>query len=156
LSLKDGLMQANGKSNGMVSDINVTPLVDVMLVLLIIFMVTAPMMTQGVDVKLPESSAPAIPSDDERIVVTVTQDRKVYINDNVVETGELESKLAAIAENRLDKKGVFLRADEAIPYGYVMEVMGLIRQAGIDQIGMVTEPAKSPGNNGRQKSKGRI
>lgn len=135
-------MQANGKSNGMVSDINVTPLVDVMLVLLIIFMVTAPMMTQGVDVKLPESSAPAIPSDDERIVVTVTQDRKVYINDNVVEPGELESKLAAIAENRLDKKGVFLRADEAIPYGYVMEVMGSIRQAGIDQIGMVTEPAK--------------
>ncbi len=135
-------MQANGKSNGMVSDINVTPLVDVMLVLLIIFMVTAPMMTQGVDVKLPESSALAIPSDDERIVVTVTQDRKVYINDNVVEPGELESKLAAIAENRLDKKGVFLRADEAIPYGYVMEVMGLIRQAGIDQIGMVTEPAK--------------
>ena len=81
-------MQANGNgSKGIVSDINVTPLVDVMLVLLIIFMVTAPMMTQGVDVKLPESSAPAIPSDDERLVVTVTEDRKVYINDNVVEPG---------------------------------------------------------------------
>ena len=71
----------------MVSEINVTPLVDVMLVLLIIFMVTAPMMTQGIDVKLPESSAPAIPTDDERLVVTVTQDRKIYINDNVVEPG---------------------------------------------------------------------
>ena len=137
-------MQANGNSSkGIVSDINVTPLVDVMLVLLIIFMVTAPMMTQGVDVKLPESSAPAIPSDDERLVVTVTEDRKVYINENLVEPGELESKLAAITQNRLDHKGVFLRADEKIPYGYVMEVMGLIRQAGIDQIGMVTEPAKS-------------
>ncbi|MGO9313470.1 MAG: protein TolR [Syntrophobacteraceae bacterium] len=141
-------MQANGNSSrGIVSDINVTPLVDVMLVLLIIFMVTAPMMTQGVDVKLPESSAPAIPSDDERLVVTVTEDRKVYINENLVEPGELESKLAAITQNRLDHKGVFLRADEKIPYGYVMEVMGLIRQAGIDQIGMVTEPAKSPAPN---------
>jgi len=150
-------MQANGSgSRGMVSDINVTPLVDVMLVLLIIFMVTAPMMTQGVDVKLPESSAPAIPSDDERLVVTITQDRKIYINDNLVESGELESKLTAITRNRLDRKGVFLRADEKIPYGYVMEVMGLIREAGIDQIGMVTEPAKSPVNNSQQKSKGKI
>ena len=150
-------MQANGSgSRGMVSDINVTPLVDVMLVLLIIFMVTAPMMTQGVDVKLPESSAPAIPSDDERLLVTITQDRKIYINDNLVESGELESKLTAITRNRLDRKGVFLRADEKIPYGYVMEVMGLIREAGIDQIGMVTEPAKSPVNNSQQKSKGKI
>jgi len=150
-------MQANGSgSRGMVSEINVTPLVDVMLVLLIIFMVTAPMMTQGVDVKLPESSAPAIPSDDERLLVTITQDRKIYINDNLVESGELESKLAAISQNQLNKKGVFLRADEKIPYGYVMEVMGLIREAGIDQIGMVTEPAKSPVNKSQQKGKGKI
>ncbi len=140
----------------MVSEINVTPLVDVMLVLLIIFMVTAPMMTQGIDVKLPESSAPAIPNDDERVVVTVTQDRKVHINDNVVELGELGSKLAAITQNRSDRKGVFLRADEKIPYGYVMEVMGMIRQAGIDQIGMVTEPAKSPAQDARRKGKGKI
>ncbi len=149
-------MQANGRSKGMVSEINVTPLVDVMLVLLIIFMVTAPMMMQGVDVKLPVSSAPAIASDDERLVVTVAEDRKIYINDNVVEEGELESKLAGITQNRLDRKGVFLRADEKIPYGYVMEVMGLIRQAGIDQIGMVTEPAQSPAHNVKQKRKGRI
>jgi len=149
-------MQANGSgSRGMVSEINVTPLVDVMLVLLIIFMVTAPMMTQGVDVKLPESSAPAIRSDDERLVVTITQDRKIYLNDNVVESGELGSKLAAITRNQPDRKGVFLRADEKIPYGYVMEVMGLIKEAGIDQIGMVTEPAKSPVNNSQQKGKGK-
>ena len=148
-------MQANGNSKGMVSEINVTPLVDVMLVLLIIFMVTAPMMTQGVDVKLPESSAPAIPSDDERLVVSVTQDRKIYVNDNMVEEGELESKLSAITQNRLDKKGVFLRADEAIPYGYVMQVMGLIRQAGIDQIGMVTEPAQGQSQGKSKKVKGK-
>jgi biopolymer transport protein TolR len=149
-------MQANGNSKGLVSEINVTPLVDVMLVLLIIFMVTAPMMTQGVDVKLPESSAPAIPSDDERLVVTVTQERKVYINDNVVELDELQSKLTAITQNRVDHKGVFLRADEQIPYGFVMQVMGMIRQAGIDQIGMVTEPAKNPPQNGNHKKRGRI
>jgi len=150
-------MQTNsGSSSGMVSEINVTPLVDVMLVLLIIFMVTAPMMTQGIDVKLPESSAPAIPTDDERLVVTVTQDRKLYINDNVVEPAELGSKLAAITQNRADRKGVFLRADEKIPYGYVMEVMGMIKQAGIDQIGMVTEPARSPAQDAQRKGKGRL
>ncbi len=151
-------MQVNGNnSKGMVAEINVTPLVDVMLVLLIIFMVTAPMMTQGVDVKLPQSSAPAIASDDERLVVTITQDRQVYINDNVVDPSELESKLAAITQNRLDQKGVFLRADGMIPYGYVMEVMGSIRQAGIDQIGMVTEPKSSPQNTQHKgKGKGKI
>ncbi len=149
-------MQVNGNgSKGMVAEINVTPLVDVMLVLLIIFMVTAPMMTQGVDVKLPESSAPAIPSDDERLVVTVTQDRQVYINDNAVDIGELESKLGAITQNRGDRKGVFLRADETIPYGYVMQVMGSIRQAGIDQIGMVTEPSRSEPQGGQRKKKGK-
>ncbi|MEM5790315.1 MAG: protein TolR [Syntrophobacteraceae bacterium] len=134
---------SNNSNNGMVAEINVTPLVDVMLVLLIIFMVTAPMMTQGIDVNLPQSSAPAIPSNEERLVVTVTQDRVIYINDNAVDSKELETKLAAISQNRQEQKGVFLRADETIPYGYVMEVMGIIRQAGIDQIGMVTDPIKS-------------
>jgi biopolymer transport protein TolR len=147
-------MQTNGNdSKGMVSDINVTPLVDVMLVLLIIFMVTAPMMTQGVDVKLPQSSAPAIPSDDERLVVSVTNDRKVYINDNQVELSELGGKLAAITQNRQDHKGVFLRADESIPYGFVMEVMGNIREAGIDQIGMVTDPMKDSTKTAPAKGK---
>ena len=147
-------MQASGNSRGgMVSEINVTPLVDVMLVLLIIFMVTAPMMTQGIDVKLPESSAQAISADDERLVVTVAQDQKVYINDNPVDLKELGIKLAAVNQNRQDHKGVFLRADEKIPYGVVMQVMGTIREAGIDQIGMVTEPLKTPANSPRDKSK---
>lgn len=140
----------------MVAEINVTPLVDVMLVLLIIFMVTAPMMTSGVDVKLPESSAPAIPTDAERLVVTVTQDRKVYINENVVELGELGPKLVAITQNRQDHKGVFLRADEKLAYGYVMEVMGTIRQAGIDQIGMVTDSLKVAPPSPQHKTKGKI
>ncbi len=149
-------MQANGNGKkGMVAEINVTPLVDVMLVLLIIFMVTAPMMTQGVDVKLPESSAPAIPSDDERLVVSVTQERQVYINDNLVELKELEGKLSAIAQNRQDHKGVFLRADGKLEYAYIMQIMGMIRQAGIEQIGMVTEPLKDAPKGAPGRARGR-
>jgi biopolymer transport protein TolR len=136
-------MQMNGSRGSMLSEINVTPFVDVMLVLLIIFMVTAPMMTQGIDVKLPETSAPAIPTEEERLVVTVNQDQKIFINDNSVELDTLGAKLEAIYQNRQDRQGVFLRADEKIPYGFVIQVMGAIRQAGIDQIGMVTEPLKS-------------
>ena len=149
-------MQANGNSKGMVSDINVTPLVDVMLVLLIIFMVTAPMMTHGVDVKLPETSAPAIPTKSERLVVTVRGDHKIFINEQQVEFDELGGKLAAINQNKPDPEGIFLRADDAIPYGYVMQVMGVIRQAGISKIGMVTDPEKSPGQDGGRKGKRRL
>lgn len=147
-------MQMNGSGNGkMVSEINVTPLVDVMLVLLIIFMVTAPMMTQGIDVKLPETSAPAIPSEEERLVVTVTPDNKVYIDETQVDLDSLGQKLLAIQQNQAQKKGVFLRADEKIPYGFVMRVMGAIRAAGIEQIGMVTEPDKSPVKGPAKKGK---
>ena len=136
-------MQAtDNSSKGMVAEINVTPLVDVMLVLLIIFMVTAPMMTQGIDVKLPSTSSQAVPSDDERITVTLTHDNKVYVNDDAVELSQLHDKLAAISQNRQDGKGVFLRADEKIPYGSVMEVMSAIKETGLDRIGMVTEPPK--------------
>lgn len=133
-------VNGRGSSGHYMSEINVTPFVDVMLVLLIIFMVTAPMMTQGIDVKVPQSAAPAIPSEEERLVVTVTQDRKVYINEHLVEMASMGPKLAAMHENLQGQRGVFLRADEDLPYGFVVEVMGLIRQAGIEQIGMVTEP----------------
>lgn len=137
-------MQVHGNgSKGMVSEINVTPFVDVMLVLLIIFMVTAPMMTQGIDVKLPESSAPTIPSEEERLIVTIDKDRKIFINEYSIELPVLGSKLSAMYQNQQRREGVFLRADESIPYGFVVQVMGVIRQAGIDQIGMVTEPLKN-------------
>lgn len=131
----------------MVSEINVTPFVDVMLVLLIIFMVTAPMMTQGIDVKLPESSATGIPSEEERVVVSISKERKIFINDSTVDLDALGGKLAAVSQNQQQQQhpqGVFLRADESIPYGFVVQVMGAIRQAGINQIGMVTEPLKGP------------
>ena len=135
-------MQPNGNSSRtrMLSEINVTPFVDVMLVLLIIFMVTAPLMTQGIDVKLPETTAPSIPAEKERLMVTVAKDRKVYIDEYPVDLDSLGPKIAAIYRNQQGTQGVFLRADETLPYGFVVRVMGTIREAGIDQIGMVTEP----------------
>jgi biopolymer transport protein TolR len=143
-----GMQTGSNNQNGrMVSEINVTPFVDVMLVLLIIFMVTAPMMTQGIDVNLPQASAPAIPTEDERLMVTVSQDRKIFINEYPVELDALGSKLLTIYQNQNRRTGVFLRADEKIPYGFVVQVMGVIREAGIDQIGMVTEPLKAPSKN---------
>lgn len=133
-------VNANNAKGRMVSEINVTPFVDVMLVLLIIFMVTAPLMTQGIDVKLPETSAPAIPTEKERLMVTVSKDQKVYIDEYPVGLDDLGPKIAALYQNQQGRQGVFLRADETLPYGFVVKVIGIIREAGIDQIGMVTEP----------------
>lgn len=129
----------NRGPRSLVADINVTPFVDVMLVLLVIFMVTAPMMMQGVDVKLPQVQTPAIETKEERLVITVTGDRKIFVNEYEVSFQDLIPKLEAIYANRSGKAGVFIRADETLPYGFVMEVMGKIRQAGIEEIGMVTE-----------------
>jgi biopolymer transport protein TolR len=144
-------MQVNGgNSKGrMVSEINVTPFVDVMLVLLIIFMVTAPLMTQGIDVKLPETSAPAIPAEKERVMVTVSKDERILIDEYPVDLESLGPKIAAIYRNQQGKQGVFLRADASLPYGFVIKVMGIIREAGIDQIGMVTEPLIDKPKKGR-------
>jgi biopolymer transport protein TolR len=130
--------QNNGANRRMLTEINVTPFVDVMLVLLIIFMVTAPMMVQGIDVDLPKVAAPSMKTEEERLMVTIGRDRSVYIDESLVELEMLQPKLKKLYENRAG--GVFLRADETIPYGLVVEIMGLIRGAGVHRIGMVTEP----------------
>ena len=136
-------MQKPSQPRKALSEINVTPFVDVMLVLLIIFMVTAPMMMQGIDVNLPDVEAPAIATRQERLVITIRADRRIYINEYPVKLDELGPKLAAIYRNQSARRGIFLRADREVPYGFVVQVMGIIRRAGIGEIGMVTEPPRS-------------
>ena len=134
------------------SDINVTPFVDVMLVLLIIFMVTAPMMVQGVNVALPEATAEDIPSEKEHLVISIDRENKVYINDYQVSLDFLQAKLVKIMEGRLDRD-VYLRADKNISYGLVVKVMAEIKGAGIEKLGMITLPAGSDQDeNDREQS----
>ncbi|GAM08541.1 biopolymer transport protein ExbD [Geobacter sp. OR-1] len=125
---------------GTMSQINVTPLVDVMLVLLVIFMVTAPMMQQGVQVNLPKAETKALKSPEEAIVVSIEKSGRIFIDKNEVPQGELKTKLAAMFVNRA-KKEVFLKADRDVPYGEVVKTMAEIKGAGVERLGMVTEPA---------------
>jgi len=121
------------------SDINVTPFVDVMLVLLIIFMVTAPMMVQGLNVDLPEATAKPLDSEKEHLVITIDKNHLVYINDFKVSVEFLGEKLDKMLQGRSDRE-VYLKADKNIPYGIVVQVMAEIKKAGIEQLGMITEP----------------
>ena len=125
-----------------IAQINVTPLVDVMLVLLVIFMVTAPIIQQGVQVNLPQTKSGAIPGTEEHLVVTVAKNGKVYLNDNAMSIGELREKLRAIKKLQADKQ-VYLRADQDVRYGLVMATIAEIKQAGIEKLGMVTRPPAS-------------
>ena len=129
----------SGDHNRLMSDINVTPFVDVMLVLLIIFMVTAPMMMQGVDVSLPKTTSEPLPSEEDHIVITIDSNNRIYINDYHVTLEFLKEKLIKIFQGRSDRE-VYLRADKQIPYGVVVRVMSEIKGAGIERLGMVTEP----------------
>ncbi len=133
-------MTSGGKQSELMSDINVTPFVDVMLVLLIIFMVTAPMMIQGLNVDLPEATAKPLDSEKEHLVITINKDRQVYINDVEVTVEFLRDKLTKVLQGRTDRD-VYLKADKAIPYGIVVQVMAEIKGAGVEQLGMITEPA---------------
>jgi len=125
-------------ADGAFSGINVTPLVDVMLVLLVIFMVTAPMMQQGVAVDLPNATGAALPQEDATFVVTVTVDGQLYLNDTKHDLATLTERLLAIRE---EKPGlvVYLRADNDSSYGNVVSVMAALKRAGIEKLGMITE-----------------
>jgi biopolymer transport protein TolR len=127
-----------------ISQINVTPLVDVMLVLLVIFMVTAPIIQQGVQVNLPQAKTSAIPGTEEYLIVTVAKSGKVYLNDNAMTLEELGVKLRAIKKLQADKQ-VYLRADQDVRYGTVMSAIAAIKQAGIERLGMVTRPPSEKG-----------
>ena len=145
-------MTAGGNNGQLMSDINVTPLVDVMLVLLIIFMVTAPMMMQGVDVSLPEATAEPLESEKENLIITVDKDNKVFINDFQVSVDGLGEKLKKILEGRSDRE-VYLKADKDISYGTVVKVMAEVKGAGVEKLGMVTEPAVFDQESQKAKSK---
>ena len=122
------------------SEINIIPLVDVVLVLLLIFMLTAPMMYRGIDVNLPKSSGKPT-AVEERIVLTLTKDRGFFLNDRPVATGALEGQLKSVFQNRSDKV-LYLKADAGLAYGQVVETMDRVRRAGVERLGMVTEPAR--------------
>lgn len=129
----------NHTENKPMADINVTPLVDVVLVLLIIFMVTAPLLQMGIDVNLPRVKAKSIDVAEEKLVLTITPAKEIFINKNKIPVGDLRTKLESIFSSRTDKE-IFMRADKTIPYGFVIEVMSEVRKAGVDKLGMITEP----------------
>ena len=135
---------ASSRDSTTISQINVTPLVDVMLVLLVIFMVTAPIIQQGVQVNLPQAKAAAIPGTDELLVVSIAKNGKIYLNDNVMSLDELGAKMRAIRTNIADKQ-VYVRADQDVRYGLVMQTIAELKQAGIDRVGMVTRPTLEDG-----------
>lgn len=132
------------KGRGVLSEINVTPFVDVMLVLLIIFMVTAPLLQQGIDVNLPKAKGKNLPPE-ERIQVIIKKDGAVFMNDTPMSLSVLRQKLEAIQKKSPSGRGpdVFLKADKDVSYGLVVEVMAEVKAAGIEKLGMVTEPKVS-------------
>ena len=131
-------MPRNIKSKPL-SEINVTPFVDVMLVLLIIFMVTAQLLTVGVQVDLPESNADSLQSDNEPLELTISKDGNIYIQETEINIKELIPKLIAITDNRLDTK-IYVRGDEVINYGKVMRVLGELSGSGFSKVALITKP----------------
>jgi biopolymer transport protein TolR len=137
-------MEFGSRSNsdrGTMSQINVTPLVDVMLVLLVIFMVTAPMMQQGMQVNLPKADTKALNTKEESVIVSVERSGKVFLDRTEIPPSQLKEKLTAMFASR-SKKEVFLKADRDVPYGDVVRTMAEIKGAGIERLGMVTEPSQ--------------
>jgi biopolymer transport protein TolR len=130
---------SDGGQRRAMTDINVTPLVDVMLVLLIIFMVTAPLIQSGVKVDLPRASAQQMEHQEEKLVLTITRDRRVFLGSSEIPPADLEKKLASNARVQKDKE-LYLHADRSLPYGQVVEIMAVARRAGVESLGMITDP----------------
>jgi biopolymer transport protein TolR len=140
-----GMSTGGGGPRRTMSEINVTPLVDVMLVLLIIFMVTAPLITQGVDVELPRTRAQALEGTEKKLVLTITKEKRIFLGsteDLEIPFGELEQKLSANERIRADGE-LYLHADRSLDYGTVMDVMATVRRAGVTRLGMVTDPLEA-------------
>jgi biopolymer transport protein TolR len=133
------------------AEINVTPMVDVMLVLLIIFMVTAPLMTSGVSVDLPKTNAQPLNSDSEPLTVAIKADGSIFLQDQAIDIGDLVAKLQAIAKNNPDRR-IFVRGDKDLAYGRIMEVMGTITQGGFTKVALLAEQTSAPQNGADGKS----
>jgi biopolymer transport protein TolR len=123
------------------SEINIIPLVDIILVLLLIFMITAPLMYRGIDVNLPKTAGKPT-TVEERVVLTITKDRGIFVNEKAVPLPSLEQTLRDVFQSRQDKT-LYLRADQALNYGFVVETMDRVRRSGIEKLGMVTEPTRA-------------
>ena len=126
------------KRNKTISQINVTPMVDVMLVLLVIFMITAPLLKVGVPINLPKTKAKALPEDQTPLSVTINKEKKIFVQDTEISLEKLVAKLISISKNRNDRK-IFIRADEGLSYGRVVEVMAVITSAGFNKIALITD-----------------
>ena len=137
-----GMSSGGGGRRGRapMGEINVTPLVDVMLVLLIIFMVAAPMMATGVEVDLPQTRAPRMEMDEEKMILSIDIDQKVYLGETEVPADRLEEALLNNARIQEDDE-IYVRADANVPYGFVLRVFTIVRQAGVEKLGLVTDPA---------------
>ena len=130
---------SGGGQRAPMSEINVTPFVDVMLVLLIIFMVSAPLLTKGVSVDLPKAHAPTMEIDEEKLLLSITVDKKVFLGEAEVPQERLEEAL--LANERLQReKELYVFADTEVPYGMVAKVLAIVRKAGIEKLGLVTDP----------------
>jgi biopolymer transport protein TolR len=132
-------MAFSSGGKGPLSEINVTPLVDVMLVLLIIFMVSAPMMTTGIEIDLPKTRAPRMDLEEQKLILSIDKQQKVFLGEIEVPYEKLEDALTNNARLQSEKE-LYLQADETVPYGFVAKVMALIRRGGIDKVGLVTDP----------------
>jgi len=130
--------------SGPMAEINITPFVDVMLVLLIIFMVAAPLMENGIAIQLPKASAKALPKSDEPpVTLNITKDSRIYLNKDEISLNELRKQLLTFYKSKT-RKEIFIRADGEIPYSFVAQTMAIVKTAGIDKIGLVTQPPDSP------------
>jgi biopolymer transport protein TolR len=133
-------MAMGGGDGSMLSEINVTPLVDVMLVLLIIFMVTAPMLEQGVDIDLPRAEAQSMEAAEKKLVLSIDQKRRIYLGKTFIPYSQLFDKLRHNEKLQAERE-LYLRAERTLPYGLIVRIMAMARSAGIDKVGMITESA---------------
>ncbi len=127
--------------SGPVAEINITPLVDVMLVLLVIFMITAPLMENGIPIELPKASAKSIPKNDTPVTLTLTRDGKAFLNKEEIPSTELRTRIMTLF-NQSARKEIFIRADGALPYANVAQAMAVIKNAGVHKIGLITQPSE--------------